>query len=352
MIMKISKSFRWSLSQKGYMVVDGRLLSDLDSVCTQKLLVPCGDEMVSRAPLQESGILFRKFSKLDPTNSTEMAAFAKEWGLLGGRLRREFKLVTHDDADVAEAPTQIGEMVDDWDQEIRKMRATVDLWKSIRTDTPDKLNALICWTLGGDVLIADGAVRDLTYAVGSKIPIPASEMCRTLLRAATPSVILLFYLRLVIEKALEQHGLDIIPAVDDEAPTVVLEIRPRNLVGTIWLQFADAVERGVTLYDCAHCGMPIERPRGSRSKEGRNFCAGRCRQAYYWEQKGKVARELHAEGISLEGIRARLKLENTSLSAIRRLIGDHSSSTQSNPQAWSWGKVDGKGPRPRGYSKR
>lgn len=55
-----------------------------------------------------------------------------------------------------------------------------------------------------------------------------------------------------------------------------LVVMPMHLLGALWLQLADAVERGARYRPCAVCGSEFEIKDG-RSK-GRRYCSGACKK--------------------------------------------------------------------------
>jgi hypothetical protein len=73
---------------------------------------------------------------------------------------------------------------------------------------------------------------------------------------------------------------------------VKLVLQPLTLLGTIWVQFAQAITGIATLRGCAYCGKPIEigwssDPREQGKRTHRKTCSQSCRTALWRDRKNR-----------------------------------------------------------------
>ena len=82
-------------------------------------------------------------------------------------------------------------------------------------------------------------------------------------------------------------------------PRLELVLRPNDLIGAFWLQFALAVDGLKRFTKCSQCGTPFELSRDKRSgkRADAQFCSVRCRVGHY---RGRIeeARRLRSTGLS------------------------------------------------------
>jgi hypothetical protein len=90
---------------------------------------------------------------------------------------------------------------------------------------------------------------------------------------------------------------------------------PKTLLGGLWLQFADAIDKNVTYRRCQQCGTPFAVGAGT-ARRTKLFCSDACKSLHY-RQRQATARSLHAEGRSLADIARRL---NTDTETVRGWI--------------------------------
>jgi hypothetical protein len=81
-------------------------------------------------------------------------------------------------------------------------------------------------------------------------------------------------------------------------------ILPKNLIGAMWLQFAQAVDGNTTFRRCAHCGTWFEISPNSGFRTNRAYCTDPCKSKAY--RKRKEALRLHDEGIPVGKIASKL----------------------------------------------
>jgi hypothetical protein len=84
-------------------------------------------------------------------------------------------------------------------------------------------------------------------------------------------------------------------------------IVPDGLIGALWLQFAQAVERDAQFRQCLECDTWFEVAPG-RGRTDKQFCSTACRTKAYRKRQAEAVR-LHGEGRSLEDIARELDSE-------------------------------------------
>ena len=80
--------------------------------------------------------------------------------------------------------------------------------------------------------------------------------------------------------------LDVALVPIDGRPT--LRIRPRSLIGAIYMQFAQAVASDLDIRTCGHCGKLFETGGAGRTRRAR-FCSDRCRNARHIAKRKGVS---------------------------------------------------------------
>ena len=104
--------------------------------------------------------------------------------------------------------------------------------------------------------------------------------------------------------------------IDTEEGTQGLYVVPENLLGALWVQFAESIDGGRSKVRCIQCGSwMVVAPDTSRSD--RTFCSNRCRSKAYRERQSK-ARHLHREGMKPSAIAKKL---NSDTQTVRRWVG-------------------------------
>jgi hypothetical protein len=186
-------------------------------------------------PLREHSGLFKTFANVDP-NAAAIKRFANQYGGL---------------LDAA-----AGETFSVWISEIEMLRLAIALTEARTREE------------------ARTAIETATKANANYDFDP--EVMRDF--AATP----LWLVRNLANRRLEQHTTSVCLSSPD-AGRLTLALRPRNLLGALWLQFIQAVEGNAKFRKCAVCGEPFEvsghRNRGKHAHA--IYCSGRCKVAAY-----------------------------------------------------------------------
>lgn len=210
--------------------------------------------------------LFREFAALSPTRDA-IAGFAGQYGDIFNSYALE-QGAARPDGTVAH-----GASFGTWTKEIGDMRVLLELWEHIQYRRIAPLKKIIKWT---------------TKDVGYMIETPRRRADVTLAHADIPGTgfsrfsrkdVLLpakCALQLEINKRIAEH-----PTVPRLAWTPDYLQRlifvPPNLLGAMWLQFAQAVTGELELYACDACGKFFQRGPGGRRADA-TTCSDACRQ--------------------------------------------------------------------------
>jgi hypothetical protein len=210
--------------------------------------------------------LFREFALLSPTRDA-IAGFAGQYGDLFNSYALE-QAVTREDRTGTQGTT-----LGAWSKEIGDMRVLVELWENIQHRRIAALKQIIKWT-----------AKDVGYLIET----PAHSSNTTIAHADIPGsgftrfgwkdVVLpaRCALQMEINKRIATH-----PTVPRLALTPDHRQRlifvPPNLLGAMWLQFAQAVAGELELYPCDACGKFFQRGPGGRRADA-TTCSDACRQ--------------------------------------------------------------------------
>jgi hypothetical protein len=210
--------------------------------------------------------LFREFAKLSPTKDS-IQGFAGQYGDLFNRYALE------QDAARDDGTVEHGASLGTWTKEIGDMRVLVGLWDDIQHRRIAALKTLVKWT-----------ARDVSYVIDT----PRRRANVTLAHADIPgSGFSRFSRKDVVLPARCALQMEINKRIAEE-PTVPrlawtpdsrqrLIFVPPNLLGAMWLQFAQAVTGELELYPCDACGKFFQRGPGGRRADA-TTCSDACRQ--------------------------------------------------------------------------
>lgn len=243
--------FSWHVLEVGYWIEEGesgRLLLRPKSYRPQAAR--------QYPPLNEETGLFKTFANTDPTPKG-ILGFANRYGTL------------------EHLTPGFGEPLDQWVDQIRKVRHTVDIWTSAIDEDKRQLRKHIKWSDGDREISAKN--HD-----GSKVVVVSDSRPEMLDRITPKDVIkpALLYVMDVVNKALKEGTS--IRLMWNSAPQ--LFVCPSTLQAAIWLQLANAIGGDKEYRECGQCGKWFEiAPRvGSPTKQ---YCSTGCRQAAYRQRK-------------------------------------------------------------------
>ena len=300
-----SIQFQWDIHEGGYEWIEARLAeldggpSDPGPFLTDSRPVGAAGFAVTRYnPLAEHSGLFRVFADIDPTEDA-IKAFADRYGLLGGEAARI--IVLTEDVGDKKGPVGIGESLSAWHRELLAMSQAVTLWELARHGDVEQLSRFIHWDEKGVQYrshpdLASGELPELPYlktiasiASENRQPDPFDRFKRG--EVIQPA---LYYVQRVVNKHLKER---VSPRLlwNESRTHLGVYFVPGSLVGALWLQFAQAIERNNDFRKCAECGIWFElSPQTARSNK--TYCSNACRTKTYRKRKAEAQR-LHAEGV-------------------------------------------------------
>jgi len=213
--------------------------------------------------------LFRDFAQLR-TTSDAIRDFANQYGDLFSRYSLE-QTAARKDGTIA-----TGASLGTWAKEIGDMQTLVELWDQIQYCQTSAIKKIIRWTNKsvGYVVKTPRRTSSVTLAHAD---IPGSGFSRferkdVLLPAKCA-------LQMEINKRIAEHPT--VPRLswtpDTPNRNQRLVFTPPNLLGAMWLQFAQAVTGEFELYACEWCGNFFQRGPGGRRADA-TTCSDACRQ--------------------------------------------------------------------------
>jgi hypothetical protein len=254
------------------------------------------------APLCEHTGLFRAFAATKPTPEGCIAFADKYGGLLGGHGRPENLL--------------------DWQLHVAEMTRAVELWDLISRGDTEGLARHIVWVKGreGDDEVAyvpaPDALRDEWSTIAT-----ARMAGGGLERFQHGDVFFpaVLYVRGLANRRLDEH---VAPRLNydgesDRPGGLVLQMEPKNLLGALWLQFAQGVSGNREYRQCGGCREWFEVSPG-RSRSDKLYCSDACRARAYRERPQRATR-MRAEGRPVVEI---AKILNADEGQVRKWLKD------------------------------
>lgn len=248
-------------------------------------------------PLVEEPALFRTFADLEPSQE-KILAFASQYGRLGPGIEVPVSIDELGEDVPLWSPfgSVPGELLGDWEREIRKMRHMVDLWEMVRGNDVSGLGSVIRWYSEGvryehqeaKIVIADTARRPERWARLRRDDV------------LTPA---LYLIHDTVADRIGKGGVSPTLLLE-EGPRLGLALVPNGLLGALWLQFANAVDGEMDYQHCAQCGKWFKLD-PALARVDKRFCSVACRAKAYRRRQSK-ARELASKGVSVEEIAAEL----------------------------------------------
>jgi hypothetical protein len=291
------ESFTWEVAVAGYQW-DGPYEKELEFHPRRPKLVevnPGGGRKKSctYAPLDVLD-LFERFASTEETLEG-IKHFANQWGPL------IVEAGDPDESSFTGDDDEYCEMLWIWQSCIRNMRTAVHLWRLAMAEDRAGLKKVL--KPANEVVemvddwVDDGDTRPRN---GWGCIIPHSTI-GNLVAHVYPHEDVLVASWLAVNDWINAHlHLHCCPNLkwDWEHKKSTVRISPKNLVGAMWLQFAQRVIGEVRIRLCKICGKQIKiaREKGGRRAD-RELCSAACRQANQ-RQRVKEAHRLHGEGLT------------------------------------------------------
>jgi hypothetical protein len=287
--------FVWNVLAGGYRWTDAETVEGEKPgrYLVQSWNIPEGSKRYQ--PLRLYPALFRSFADITPTEEG-ILSFANEYGRLDtGKL-----LKVPSKKDPREGTLYVGEPLSLWVSEIAAMNQALTLWDMAQNRDMTGLSGFIHWS-GDSVHYDSGPGLERTTRTIAHLN-EEPRLVGVLLHGdlVTPA---LFHVQHVVNQHLEER---LSPKVlwGKDYTHLNLYFMPNSLIGALWLQFAQAIDGNKTYRRCDECRAWFElSPEVARTTK--RFCSNACRVKAYRERKA-TARQLHSEGVGIEGIANRL----------------------------------------------
>jgi hypothetical protein len=261
-------------------------------------------------PLKLFPALFRTFAQVQPDSREGILGFASEYGNLG--IGRPLALTAEDE------PKRLlgvfGETHQDWANQIVAMRRAVEVWDLLQARDKAALSRFIRYQAAGpnnpEAWIYDSR-PDLPPKMFPLTPGRLQQLIEPVEDLLKPGDVLMPALFLV-QRWINSH-LDgqVSPRLlyHLDVGKQVLQFMPSNLLGAMWLQFAQAIAGNKQQRACKECGRWFEISSEDDGRTARKlFCSDPCKSRDYRGRKDK-ARQLKAEGKAVKEIAEEIDTE-------------------------------------------
>jgi hypothetical protein len=269
-------------------IVDGR-----ENETSARVLVPEPGEWHRYAPLLDVPDLFRRFAELEFPEDVSVCEdnvrrFADQYGALGVGF-----LVT-----LPNGQARHGTDLATWYQERSLMHIAMKVWDALQAEDMPTLQRWFTCTTGEQFRMSIFSPDDHWPSIVSTRLEPSIQFFSDQLAdelghlggmgtdpadhwpdwPSSPVQWGLSHLRRWVNQQLELHTsprLQYVPASPDKTP-LQIAIIPKNLLGGLWLQFAQVVEGELRYKRCVECGTWFRvKPKGNRPTT--RFCKDYCR---------------------------------------------------------------------------
>lgn len=227
---------------------------------------------------RDHSALYQIFANTDPTPEG-IVKFANNYGLLGEKI---FALNTN------EGPLNSAERLGLWIKEINDIREAFRFWEKINASDTKGLSQNIRWNNSRD---------DVSFVNDNGgYLIAHSESLKTM-PFVYPDII--FPAKLHLLRVINEHLKGrVSPRLyfNRDYRNQDLYFVPDNLIGALWLQFAQAVEGNKEYFHCKQCGLVFEIDPDTGFRTNKRYCSASCRNKALRKRQQK-ALSLHKEGI-------------------------------------------------------
>ncbi|MCP4317732.1 MAG: hypothetical protein GY789_17365 [Hyphomicrobiales bacterium] len=254
---------------------------DYDRVKDALPFVLSGSAANEYEPLGKHPALFRELAYIEPTWEG-ISQFANHWGALGSEGTCEFIRVDDDGTELDEFAKTWGESIWSWTYEAGMMHDAVVLWDSAHRRDKAILNSSI-W-FDGDSVCWHSVPDGWSFSGAAWVSAPDHHPDRYyeirrhgLARAA------LYIVQDLVNEGLRARVHEQL-VWDEIAGRPTVRIIPINLVGALWLQFANAIEGNHDFGQCASCGSWFVVVPGA-GRPDKRYCSDACRMRAYRKRK-------------------------------------------------------------------
>lgn len=242
-------------------------------------------------PLSEQTALFKVFAELEIKPDT-ILGFANEFGMLLGDKREQILFKNSEAREVLSA----GEAQSLWHNEILAMREASYLWDIIQNRDVETLALHFTWR--GDHVVYNRA-PDLPPS--SKSPskqfkmgiasMAGDQTTPTGHRRFEPGDLIqpaLYQLQSIINERLKEETAARMLWEEGDA-RLVMRMVPKSLLGAMWFQFAEMIDKRQSLKQCEQCGKWF-RVAGGIGRTDKKYCSQRCRTQWYRARTAEAAK--------------------------------------------------------------
>jgi len=331
-------SFLWSVPEKGYKWIEGRVakqggeLEDRPTwVLTDNLTVGQEYRMKQYAPLFEFTGLFRTFANIPYESRDAILGFANEYGVLGiSKILALPRTNAKPVATVEGFPMGWGETLSDWEMQIDEMRRAIFIWEMVENRDELALKKFIRWqdavpprghSLGGVAGWVYDSHPDLPPiwvdpVRGAPSPQRTTQLIQPVLDLFRPGDVLVpasFMVQRWINNHLQEHVAPRLVYQLDRGKRV-MQIVPSNLLSAMWLQFAQAIDGSRKYRKCKECGtwFELSHKQSEHRTVRRLFCSDQCKSKDYRDRKDR-AKRLMIAGKSIKDISKELNTDSQTL---------------------------------------
>jgi hypothetical protein len=231
--------------------------------------------------------LFRTLAATEPTPDG-IRAFARRYGLLG---EAPWQIILSTRGLTGGAPLKegLGEPLLSWKRAISQMHAAVSIWDMARSEDVEGLRRRLRWS-NDSISYDTDPDNEMLAERGWFSPSDSSAFLEHVQRGNLTGPAL--YL---VEKLVNDHLKDRTSARlqwEAELGRPRLHLVPGNLLGALWLQFAQAVHSEKAYRVCPQCGKWFEAQRDAwHARSDRRFCSQACRSKAYRTRKEAKPKE-------------------------------------------------------------
>lgn len=286
-----SPHFYWLVPENGFEWRADKTNNRL-TLCLKE---PAGEFRVYH-PLKTHSGLIQEFARLN-VNQDDMLRFANHYGNLSN--------INSSKQTDTENPCS-GESFQDWENEILSVRQVLELWQMASTKDYRNLNEYINWTRQGILIsnifnpmhqdnsatfVISTESADLSNSgkiTGNNLYLPVTERTFANFNKTDPRKPVLYLIQHIANFKIK----DLIKPclmLDDHRNSLNIKMKPKSLLGALWLQCLMAIDQQKHFAMCCTCSSWFELPENVVRK-GRKYCSDACKsKAYRQRKKQKVA---------------------------------------------------------------
>ena len=219
-------------------------------------------------PLQEHPNLFQTLARLEPTQKA-ILSFANTYGVLGGR-----SMDIEVPREGGRVEQRTGEPLDYWQDEILDLRFLYNVWIALNKQDIESLSSL--GELIGNVFWRRDEYMPWYSSTDSTDSLPRVHKPSERVTWIEMSKGAREHLCQEVSRRLEKWVSPKLQASEDATADLLL-FAPSNLIGAIWLQFAQAINGAKNWKQCPGCNMFFEVAKWA-TRSDRKTCSVKCRQ--------------------------------------------------------------------------